>query len=129
MKRVIYVLTLALILLGLIVPAVSHAGNSERSKILAYSTQDERVEPAFQHKPVLSDVQTGWTLHSFLGTVFQALNWPVHELYVHGPTAKTDNQATELDRPLFVQRPDWWWQLEKSDRPDTDEDGWQDQKK
>ena len=124
MKRVIYALTLSLILLGLIVPQVSHAGNSERSPTSAYSTQDERVEPAFQHKPVPSNVQTGWTLRSFLGTVFQALNWSVNGLYVHGPVVRTDNRSTEPDRPLFVQRPDWWWRLEKSDRPDTDDDGW-----
>ena len=129
MKRVIYALTLALILLGLIVPAISHAGNSERSQTLAYSTQYEREGAVVRYEPVSSNIQTGWTLRSFLGTVFQALNWSVHGLYVHGPVVGTDNRSTEPDRPLFVQRPDWWWRLEKSDRPDTDDGGWAETKK
>ena len=124
MKRVIHALTLALILLGLLVPTVSQAGSSERRRTSAYSTQDERERAVLQSRPAPSNIQTAWVLRSFLGTVFQALNWPVGGLYVQGPVIKADNRSTEPDRPLFVQRPDWWWRLEKSDRPDKEDYGW-----
>ena len=129
MKRVVYTLTLALILLGLLVPAVSHAGSSERSKISAYSTQDESERLVLQRKPEPCDIQTAWTLRSFVGILFHALNWPVSGQYVYGPIVKADYRSTEPDRPLTVQTPDWWKRLEKSDRPDTDDGGWAETKK
>ena len=129
MKRVIYILTLALILLGLLVPVVSHAGNGDRSEISACSKQNEDQEPVLQNKSVANDFQIRWTLRSFLGTVFQALNWHVSGLYVHGSAVMADDQPTESDRPFLVQRPTRRGPLEKSDRPDTDDDGWEERHK
>ena len=126
-KRVIYVLTLMLFLAGLIVPAVAHAGNSERLPILTRYAQNDREGSVPAQKSVSDSARTECALHSFVSRLVQLLHWPVDELCMHGPSVKTDDLSTEPERPFFVHRPDWWRPPGPSDRPDMDDGGWDEQ--
>ena len=126
MKRVIYVLTLALFLLGLIVPAVSYAGNSERSSTSATCEQSSLDERSIQCESASVDGRLNQVWNALLGSSLHLINWASDRVFVHGPGAAIVDREDEPERPLFVDTPDWWWWLEMSDRPDIDDNGWSD---
>jgi hypothetical protein len=130
MKRVVYILTLTLFLCGLLLPAVSHAANSDQSVMSKRNVHTDSDNSATQWKPAAKPARITPVWNTLLGGLLRIMQPRIASLYIHLVTADTYERTTEQDRPRLVQTPEWMKKLEPSDRrPEGDDHGWEDPKR
>lgn len=120
MKRVVQILTLALLVAGLTLPSLSFAGKINGSGMTKHKTFTEKNVPVQQNGSIVTKAKpiSGWRLA--IGTLFSGLRWPGITIIVI-----IDTPTDKDERPLDLQDPPWE-KRPATERPQGDDHGWGD---
>ena len=122
MKRVVLLLTLALFVIGLMIPSVSFAGSDARTADKVRNAPTEIKPPVSKEISITAECRSAKSLRIAIGTLLNRLTRSIIGVDI------IDIPTDEPGGPLEIHTPPWMNDLEKTDRPDLDENPWEDTK-